>query len=120
MFYNYYILATTTIIGGILQITFRRYEKSHPDVPNQVKKSKKRAVSKFIAKNGLVTGIGLGVTTIFFKEGFILLSGRLSSSNSKVIVTSKPKSIGQLATSKTAIGSFISGAVVSSIWIFRS
>ena len=60
-----------------------------------------------------MTGIGVGVTTIFFKEGFILLKGKLSSTNSEVIIASKPKkSIGQIARSKDAILSFISGGVI--------
>ena len=66
---NYYILATTTIVGGVLQLTFRRYEKCHPEVDPQGKRSKRRAISKFLAKNGLVTGIGVGLSPIFFKEG---------------------------------------------------
>lgn len=121
MSYNCYILTTTTIVGGILQVTFRRYENSHPEVPNQVRKSKIKAISKFLAKNGLVMGIGVGVSTIVFKEGFILLKEKLSSTNSEVILASKPKkSIGRIARSKNAILSFISGAFVGYIWVFRS
>ena len=121
MIYNYYIVITTTIVGGVMQFTFGRYEKLNPEVETQGKKSKRKSISKFIAKNGLVTGMSLGVATIFVKEGFILLKGKLSlpNNNPEVIVTSKPKSIGQLARSKDAILSFISGAFVS-IWIFRS
>ncbi len=116
--YNSYILITTTVIGGVMQFTFRRYEKFHPEVETQ---GKKGAISKFIAENGLVTGIGVGLTTIVFKEGFILLKGRLFSTNSKVILPSKPKkSIGRIARSKDAILSFLSGAIVGSIWVFRS
>ena len=69
MSYNYYVLATTTIVGGVLQLTFRRYEKFSPKLETQGKKSKRKAISKFLAKNGLIAGVGIGVTTIFFKEG---------------------------------------------------
>lgn len=120
MSYNYYVLATTTIVGGVLQLTFRRYEKFSPELETQGKKSKRKAISKFLAKNGLIAGVGLGVTTLFFKEGFIFFKGKLFSGNSEVIVVSKSKSFRQLATSKDAILSLISGAFVGSIWVFRS
>ena len=116
---NIIILATTTVIGGVIQVTCRRYEKFHPEVENQ---GKKRAISKFLAKNGLVTGIGVGLSPIFFKEGIILLKGRLSllNNNPKVVVVTKPKSFARVAISKDAILSFISGSFVGYIWLFRS
>ncbi len=110
---NIIIISSTAVVGGVMQLTCRRYEKRHPEVETQGKRSKRRAISKFISEHGLVTGIGVGVTTIFFKEGFILLKGKLSSTNSEVIIASKPKkSIGQIARSKDAILSFISGGVI--------
>jgi hypothetical protein len=114
---NYLIIATTTVVGGVSQIISRRYEESHPEIEIQGKKGKKRAIVKFLAKNGLVTGIGLGVTTIFFKEGIILLKGRLSflNNNPEVITTSKRKSLVQIARSKDAILSFISGGFIGYI-----
>lgn len=117
MAYNYCIIVTTTIVGGVLQFTCQRYEKFNSEI--ETKKSKKRTISKFIAKHGLVTGISLGVGTIFLKEGFILLKGRFLNSNPEVVVLTKPKSLGRLATSKEAILSLISGGFLGSIWILR-
>ena len=122
---NYYILGTTTVVGGVMQFACNQYEKRNPPAETQVKKkkSKRKVISQFIAKNGLVTGLGVGVTAIFFKEGFILLNlkGKLSlpNNNPKVIVTSKPKSISELARSKNAIVSFFSGGLIGAIWILR-
>ncbi len=122
MAYNSYILVTITFIGGVMQFTFRRYEKLNPELNSQVKKSKRKAIFKFIAKKGLITGMGLGVATIFVKEGFILLKGKLSllNNNPEIVVITKSKSIGQIAISKNAIWSLISGAFIGVIWIIRS
>ena len=107
--YNKSILLLTTITGGIAQIICRNCDQKTMDP-----KSKRYALVKFIANNGVIIGLGVGTGSFLIKEGMI--SFQTLPASPKV---SPSRSFWKHATSPKAIASFVGGAVLGIINVLR-